>query len=137
MLSSTVTLLQYAFNRGLLTSECSMFKNPLQIQPKLFSLFMEPSFLQHLSKFSQHKQNSMYISNPNAFLIIEAAQFGCCKMKSLISAMEIFGLPWSFFKSSIQLKNRSPYYLTKSRKKKFVVSSEQLTLYANPECSII
>ena len=95
-------------NLGLLTSECSWFKNSLQIQPKRVSLLMTPSFSQHLSKFSQHKQNSLYISNPSAFLIIEAAHFGCCRMKSLISAMETFGLQWSFFKSSIQLKNCSP-----------------------------
>jgi len=103
-LSITVTSLKYARNLGLLTSECSWFKNSLQIQPKLVSLLMAPSFSQHLSKFSQHKQNSLYIPNPSAFLIIEAAHFGCCRMNSLTSAMETFGLQWSFFKSSIQLK---------------------------------
>ena len=103
-LSITVTSLKYARNLGLLTSECSWFKNSLQIQPKRVSLFMTPSFSQHLSKFSQHKQNSLYIPNPSAFLIIEAAHFGCCRMNSLTSAMETFGLQWSFFKSSIQLK---------------------------------
>lgn len=96
-LSITVTSLKYARNLGLLTSECSWFKNSLQIQPKRVSLLMTPSFSQHLSKFSQHKQNSLYIPNPSAFLIIEAAHFGCCRMNSLISAMETFGLHWSFF----------------------------------------
>ena len=43
-----------------------------------------------------------------AFTIIVAAQFGCCTMKLLISMIVTFGLHWSFFKSSIQLKNRSP-----------------------------
>jgi hypothetical protein len=38
----------------------------------------------------------MHISESKAFLILEAAQLGCYKMKSLISAMEIFGLHWSF-----------------------------------------
>jgi len=112
-LSITATSLKYARNLGLLTSECSWFKNSLQIQPKRVSLFMTPSFSQHLSKFSQHKQNSLYIPNPSAFLIIEAAHFGCCRMKSLISAMETFGLQWSFFKSSIQLK-LFPHCLRKS-----------------------
>ncbi len=105
MLSITVTSLKYARNLGLLASECSWFKNSLQMQPKRVSFFMTPSFSQHLSKFSQHKQNSLYISKPMAFLIIVAAHFGCCRMKSLISAMETFGLQWSPFKSSIQLKN--------------------------------
>ena len=107
-LSITATSLKYARNLDLLSSEYSWFKNSLQIQPKRVSLFMTPSFSQHVSKFLQHKQKSLYISNPNAFLIIDAAHFGCCRMNSLTSAMETFGLQWSFFKSSIQLKICSP-----------------------------
>lgn len=121
-LSITATSLKNARNLGLLASEYSWFKNSLQIQPKPVFFLMTPSFSQHLSKFSQHKQNSLYISNPTAFLIIDAAHFGCCRMKSLISAMETFGLQWSFFKSSIQLKNDSPMFKRILKEKVYCIS---------------
>lgn len=120
-LSIDATSLKYVLNFCRLSSEYSLLKNSLQIQPEQASFLIVPSFSQHLSKLTQNRQNSPYISDSKAFLIIVAAQLGCCKMKLFISEMETFDLAWTFFKSSIQLKNNSPLLVLFSEKKNVII----------------